>query len=117
MVEKAGHGGLFMRGEGRYRGEYAATGKYTSSAYGNAGSTEATSMTLEFLSDPYRVKTMIEEDPQQTAIVLRGLRPKEYAQTPELRDFDHFLPARLPEFEDQSTLNLSSEEVLDEFRG
>jgi hypothetical protein len=92
MVEKAGHGDIFAREEGRYRGEYAATGKYTSSSYEGGGSTEATSMTLEFLSDPRRVKRMIEKDPQQTAIVLRGLRPKEYAQTAELREFDVFLP-------------------------
>lgn len=103
-LEKAGHGEIFTREEGRYRGEYAATGQYTSSSYGDMGSTEATSMTLEFLSDPDRVKTMIEKDPQQTAIVLRGLRPKEYAQSPELREFDVFLPgnpAKFPALEPQ----------------
>jgi hypothetical protein len=91
-VEKTAHGEMFSREEGRYRGEYGATGKYTSSSYAGGGPTEVTSMTLEFLSDPDRMKKMIENDPQQTAIVLRGLRPKEYAQTPELREFDHLLP-------------------------
>lgn len=89
---KVGHGESGMRGEGRYRGDYAATGKYTSSAYGGAGSTEMTSMTMEFLADPDRVKTMIEQDPQQTAIILRGLRPREYAQTQALRAFDQYIP-------------------------
>lgn len=88
---KVERGGVGMREEGRYPGEYPATGKYTSSAYPDKGSTEVMSMTLEYLSDPKKIKKMIENDPQQAAIILRGIRPKEYAETKELRQFDDYL--------------------------
>jgi len=91
-AEKAGAGDPGMETEGRYKGTYAATGGYTSSAYGGHGPTEMVSMTVEFLSDPSTVQKMINKDPQQAAIVLRGLKPKEYAETAVLREFDQFLP-------------------------
>ncbi len=93
----AGGGGLALKGplfgstEGRYGGEYPATGKYTSKVY-TSGSTEVVSMTLEFLSRPSDAKRMIERDPQQTALVLRGLNPAEYARCDDLRPFDKYLP-------------------------
>lgn len=87
-----GSGAMFMRSEGRYRGEYAATGKYTSSAYGEQGSTEVTSMTMEFLANPANAVKMIEKDPQQAAIILRSMRPNEYAATPGLAAFNQYLP-------------------------
>ncbi|MCA9958773.1 MAG: DUF4157 domain-containing protein, partial [Anaerolineales bacterium] len=77
--------------EGRFAGDYAATGKYTSRAYAS-GDTEMMSMTLEYLSKKTNAKKMIEDDPQQAAIILRGVRPKEYATVNELRPFDKYLP-------------------------
>ena len=77
--------------EGRHEGDYAATGKYTSRTYAS-GDTEMMSMTLEYLANKTNAKKMVEKDPQQAAIILRGVRPREYAQTNELRPFDKYLP-------------------------
>ena len=46
----------------------------------------------ESLSDPTRIETMIDQDPQQTAVLIRAVRPKEYAAHAPLRAFDKFLP-------------------------
>lgn len=92
-ANKIGHGSFGMRDEGRYRGEYAATGLYTSSAYDESAnsSTEVTSMTMEFLADPANAKKIIEKDPQQAAIILRNMRPQEFAQyVPD--EFAQYLP-------------------------
>lgn len=77
--------------EGRFKGNYAATGKYTSRAYAS-GSTEMMSMTLEYLATKTNAKKMVEKDPQQAAVIIRGVRPKEYASTKELRPYDKYLP-------------------------
>jgi len=77
--------------EGRYGGDYPVTGNYTSKVYAS-GSTEVVSMTLEYLSRPSDTLRMIEGDPQQTAVVLRGLKPTEYNNHHALRAFDQFLP-------------------------
>jgi hypothetical protein len=73
-----GHGDTGMKKEGRYRGTYAATGMYTSSAYDGAASTEVTSMTTQFLAKPDTAKTLIEKDPIQAALILRHLKPEEF---------------------------------------
>jgi hypothetical protein len=90
-----GHGELFMRGEGRYRGKYG-TGKYTSSAYDDEGGTEFTSMTMEWLADPKKAVKLIDSDPQQAAIVLKNMRPDEYNAVDALRPFDEYLPKKAP---------------------
>jgi hypothetical protein len=80
-------------GEARYQGDYPATGPYTSRAYDDApGATEVTSMTLELLSQPDKVDTMLDKDPTQVAVVIRALRPKSYAAHADLRPFDEYLP-------------------------
>lgn len=85
-----GHGESGMKNEGRYRGEYAATGMYTSSAYGGGGSTEFTSMTTQFLAKPDTAKELIQKDPVQAALVLKHLRPDEFA--PIAARFSKVLP-------------------------
>jgi hypothetical protein len=85
-----GHGEMGMKNEGRYRGEYAATGMYTSSAYGGGGSTEFTSMTTQFLAKPDTAKDLIQKDPVQAALVLKHLRPDEFA--PIAAKFSKVLP-------------------------
>jgi hypothetical protein len=80
-------------GEGGFKGEYPATGKYTAKAYDD-GDTEVVSLTVEHLSHPSKAEKLLNKDPQQAAIVLRGLRPNEYATTDALRPFDKYLPQR-----------------------
>jgi hypothetical protein len=80
--------------EGGYKGKYLDV--YMAKAYGGRGSTEVMSMTMEYLADPSRIKTLLDKDPQQAAIILRGIRPKEYAATDALRPFDKFLPNKQP---------------------
>jgi hypothetical protein len=77
--------------EGGFAGEYPATGPYTSRAY-TTGDTEVMSRTVELLSRPADTVKMIDKDPVQTALILRGLRPEEYAEMTELRPFDKYLP-------------------------
>jgi Domain of unknown function (DUF4157) len=81
-----------MSNEEAYKGAYPATGQYTSKNYGAGAPTEVLSMTAEKLSDTQSALAMINSDPLQTAIILRGLSPKEYAATAELRAFDIYLP-------------------------
>ena len=57
-----------------------------------APGTEVVSMTVELLADPMTAKKLIEEDPQQAAIVLRHLRPDEYASQKELEEYNQYLP-------------------------
>jgi len=89
---RIGHGPNWSE-EGRYRGDYKATGKYTSSAY-KSGDTEVMSMTFEFLSNPKKAEAMIDKDPLQAAIILRGIRPKDYQATTRLEPFNFFLPTK-----------------------
>jgi hypothetical protein len=49
------------------------------------------SMTLEFLSRADDALKLIENDPQQAAVILRGIRRTEYHKTQKLRPFDKFL--------------------------
>jgi hypothetical protein len=77
--------------EGRYAGTYA-TGSYTSTAYQMEGNAEVFSMAMEFFANPSDAKTIIEDDPQHAAIILRAIRLKEYAKLNALRAFDRHLP-------------------------
>lgn len=63
--------------EQRYAGDYPATGKYTSKYYPYA--TEVMSMSVEYLSHPDKFMMLIQDDPVQAAIILRILRPAEFA--------------------------------------
>ncbi len=85
-------GPIGMRKEGRYGGEYPATGKYTSKAY-DTGSTEVMAMTLEYLARPSTFEKMIDKDPVQAATVLRAVQPRAYAAQAGLRAFDKYLPS------------------------
>jgi len=77
-------------GGGRLKGDYPATGDYTSRTYATA--TEVSSMTLENLSQGNRLDALIDQDPTQFAVVIRSLRPKSYAGHAPLRAFDKYLP-------------------------
>lgn len=77
--------------EGGFAGDYPVTGPYTSRAY-EGGDTEMMSMTLEYLKRPSDTLRMIEQDPVQTALILRAVRPSEYAGLDALRPFDTYLP-------------------------
>jgi hypothetical protein len=79
--------------EQRYPGNYPGTGIYTSRYY-TGGFTEVTSRTVEYLSHPTRFKKLIEEDPQQAALILRLLRPKEFAKE---RSLDQYVAKYLPQ--------------------
>jgi hypothetical protein len=78
--------------EQRYPGSYPGTGIYTSRYY-TSGATEVTSRTAEYLSHPTRFKTLIETDPQQAALILRLLRPNEFAKE---RSLDQYVAKYLP---------------------
>lgn len=84
-------GGSTTKKEGRFGGTYAATGKYTSKAY-SSGDTEVMSMSMEYLANPKKFDKLLDKDPVQAAIVLRGLQPAAYAAEGSLRNFDRFLP-------------------------
>jgi hypothetical protein len=96
----AGGGGAFAGAtpiitsftEGRYGGDYV-TGKYTSTAY-KGGNAEVISMAMEFFSSPAKALELIDGDPLHAAIVLRGIKPGEYAATDSLRPYDQFLPGK-----------------------
>jgi hypothetical protein len=88
---RLGHGSLFMASEGRFRGAYPATGRYTSTVYA-AGANEVLSRSVESLARPDTARQLIDRDPQQAALILRRLLPGEYANQPALRYYDHFLP-------------------------
>ncbi len=77
--------------EQRFHGDYPATGKYTSKYYDD-GASEVMSMSMEYLSNPSNMKKLIENDPQQAAIILRILNPTDYKKNENLRDFDKYLP-------------------------
>jgi len=74
-----------------FAGNYPATGKYTSKVY-SSGHTEVMSMSMEYLAHPTKFKTLIDKDPQQAAIVLRLMRPKEFASTRQLAPYLDYLP-------------------------
>lgn len=90
--QKASYIYLHSYEEQRYGGDYPATGKYTSKYY-EGGATEVTSMSSEYLSHPQKFKTLITNDPQQAAVILRVLRPTEYASIHALNAFNNYLPA------------------------
>jgi hypothetical protein len=81
--------------EGRYAGDYT-TGAYTSTAYQMEGNAEVFSMAMEFFANPADAKALIEGDPQHAAIILRAIRPTEYAKLDALRTFDRHLPGSTP---------------------
>lgn len=77
---RAGYIYPFNYEEQRFQGNYPATGPYTSKYYTD-GSTEITSMSLQYLSDPNSFMKLINNDPLQAAIILRMLRPTEFQAT------------------------------------
>ncbi len=92
---------LFKEGEEfgkeyRFLGQYPATGPYTSrvgtAPRPTSAGTEVTSMTIEFLANPKKAKSLIQKDPVQAAIILRQLIPQEYQARDELSQFDKYLP-------------------------
>jgi hypothetical protein len=95
---EAAGGGVAVAGsgndkaEGRYRGDYKATGKYTSSIYKD-GATEVMAMSVEYLANPKRFATLLDDDPLQAAIVIRALQPTAYAAEPDLAKFNAFMPS------------------------
>ena len=90
---EAGGDGKLEAGQGaRYKGAYPVTGGYTSRAYGGEGSTEVMSMTVQYLSQQANIENQLDNDPQQAAVIIRALRPREYASYNPLRAFDELLP-------------------------
>jgi hypothetical protein len=82
--EALGGATIFTRkSEGRYGGDYV-TGKYTSTAY-KGDNAEVMSMWMQYMAKPGNARKLIEGDPQHAALVLRILRPKEYASLDDLR--------------------------------
>lgn len=77
--------------EGGFAGSYPATGPYTSRAY-SSGDTEVMALTLEHLKHPDKTVDLIEKDPVQAALILRAIRPGEYAAFDAVRPFDKYLP-------------------------
>jgi len=82
-------------GQGRYQGEYPATGEYTSKVYEAIGSTEVVSMTMEYLATPDKAKLLMERDPIQALIVLRHLRPHDSEIQTIAHKFEDYLPNAL----------------------
>lgn len=87
---------VFTPDEGRYAGKWA-TGKYTSKAYKNDMSGEVFSMAMQYFSEPDKMLKIVEEDPQHAALILRIMRPDEYAKTHALRPYDKYLPQKMSE--------------------
>ncbi len=83
---------VFTPKEGRYAGKYV-TGKYTSTVYRD-DSNEVISMAMQYFSTPESARKLVEGDPQHAGIVLRIMRPQEYAGTAELRAYDKYLPQK-----------------------
>ncbi len=81
---------IFTRDEGRYKGKYT-TGKYTSRGY-SKDNAEVLSMWMQFMAKPSDALKLIEGDPQHAALILRTMRPDDYAKTAALRPFDIYLP-------------------------
>jgi hypothetical protein len=71
------HSDKETRNESAYNAEMPATGLYSAKVYDD-DSTEVMSMTLEYFSSPDTAKKMIEEDPLQSAVILRSVLPKEF---------------------------------------
>ena len=67
-----------VRKEPRFRATMPGTGPYSAKSYDGPGSTEVLSMSMEYLCEPSTAKTLIENDPLQAAIVLRGIAPNEF---------------------------------------
>ena len=81
---------IFTRNEGRYKGKYV-TSKYTSRAY-SKDNAEVLSMWMQFMAKPEDALKLIDGDPQHAALILRTMRPADYAKTAALRPFDIYLP-------------------------
>ncbi len=81
---------IFTRGEGRYKGKYV-TSKYTSRGY-TKDNAEVLSMWMQFMAKPGDAIKLIDGDPQHAALILRMMRPADYAKTAALRPFDDYLP-------------------------
>ncbi len=78
------------KNEYRTAGDFGGTGRYTSRK--NGLGTEMVSMTMEYLADPDKILSLINNDPVQAGLVLRQMAPNDYAGLDELRPFDQFLP-------------------------
>ncbi|HEX3530513.1 MAG TPA: hypothetical protein VH988_25910 [Thermoanaerobaculia bacterium] len=83
--------------QGRYQGEYPATGKYTSKIYETGGATELTSMTMEYLSTPEKARALITKDPFQALLVLRRIQPDDSDLQEIYRQYENNLPHKDPE--------------------
>ncbi len=80
--------------EAKFKGEMPATKNYSAKYY-DSGNTEVMSMSMEFLSDPAKTLNLLEKDPLQAAIVLRGIQPTDFeAKVPD--DLKRLLPFRDP---------------------
>ena len=80
------HDNKEVRKEPRFRATMPATGGYSAKSYDGPGATEVLSMSMEYLSEPATAKKLIENDPLQAAIVLRGIA---------LSEFTMFVPQNL----------------------
>lgn len=78
LIAIGSHPFASMQDEPRFKAEMPATGKYSAKAY-ESGDTEVVSMSLQFLADPAAVKSLIDDDPQQASLLLRTIKPGEYA--------------------------------------
>lgn len=78
--------------KGRYRGEYPATGPYTSKIYETSGATELVAMTMEYLSDPKKALDLIREDPFQALLVLRRIQPDDGELQEIFKKYEKNLP-------------------------
>jgi len=85
------------RNQGRYQGEYPATGKYTSKIYETGGATELTSMTMEYLSTPEKARALITKDPFQALLVLRRIQPDDSELREIYQQYENNLPHKDPE--------------------
>jgi hypothetical protein len=93
MKAKGGTGKMAAGQSPRLEGEYPVTGPYTSTTYDDdVGGTEYTPMTVQYLSDRKDLDAILDGDPQQVALIVRALRPKEYRSHAPLRAFDKYLP-------------------------
>ena len=94
MKAKGGTGKMAAGQSPRLEGDYPVTGPYTSTTYNDdVGGTEFTAMTVQYLSDKKDLDAILDGDPQQVAVLVRALRPKEYRDHAPLRAFDKYLPS------------------------
>ncbi|HEX2732204.1 MAG TPA: hypothetical protein VHM70_11375 [Polyangiaceae bacterium] len=79
--------------QGRYHGNYPATGPYTSKVYEETGATELVSLVMEHLATPERALELMRLDPILLLTVLRPLRPRDNELHQLYLEFKDYLPA------------------------